>query len=144
VALPAQDPAPLPYLNETNHSSYNITIETFLKTNTSHEPTKISTTNMQNLYWSITQQLAHHTVSGCNMRPGDLLGTGTISGPTPDSLGCLLEMSKMGKAPIELPNGEHRAFLEDGDELIMVGKCEGGDYRIGFGEVRGIIIPNNN
>lgn len=139
--LPIQDPEPLPYLMENHLSSFNVTLETFIKTKNSSDPHKISTTNMQHLYWSITQQLTHHTVSGCNMRPGDLLGTGTISGPTPDTLGCMLEMTSNGKHPINLPSGESRAFLEDEDELIIVGKCQGNEYTIGFGDVRGVITP---
>mmetsp|Transcript_29086 Transcript_29086/g.28788 ORF Transcript_29086/g.28788 Transcript_29086/m.28788 type:complete len:425 (-) Transcript_29086:27-1301(-) len=141
AGLPAQDPVPLPYLREDPPTSFNITIDTFLKTPSLSEPHKISTTNMQHLYWSIYQMLAHHSVTGCNMRPGDLLGTGTISGPTPDSLGCLLEMSTNGKTPVALPNGETRSFLNDGDELIIVGKAEGENFTIGFGDVRGVILP---
>jgi fumarylacetoacetase len=89
----------------------------------------------------MAQQLAQHTVSGCNTRVGDVMASGTISGPTPDSLGSLLELAWNGKTPVELPGGDKRAFLEDGDEVIMTGWCEGEGYRVGFGEVRGTILP---
>ena len=93
------------------------------------------------MYWTMAQQLAHHTVSGCNVRVGDLMGSGTISGTTPDSYGSLLELTFNGKQPLELGNGVKRAFLEDGDEVIMTGWCQGDGYRVGFGEVRGEILP---
>jgi len=143
VPMPAQDPAPHAYLCENHHVIYNLSIDTLLKTSSMSEYHKISTTNMQNIYWSLTQQLAHHTVSGCNMRPGDLLGSGTISGPTPDSIGCLWEMTRMGANPIVLPNGETRGFLNDGDEIVMIGKCEGNGYTIGFGDLKGLVLPAN-
>jgi fumarylacetoacetase len=93
------------------------------------------------LYWNIDQQLAHHTSNGCNMRPGDLLASGTISGPTPDSYGSLLELAWKGTRPIALPNGELRSFLEDGDCVTLTGWCQGDGYRVGFGEVTGQILP---
>lgn len=96
---------------------------------------------MQHLYWSITQQIAHHTVTGCNFNPGDLLGTGTISGPYEDSLGCLLEISLNGKKPLELPNGEKRSFLEDGDTLIIVGEAKGNGFTVGFELFRSKVLP---
>ncbi len=92
------------------------------------------------MYWSIAQQLAHHTVSGCNTRVGDLMGSGTISGATPDSYGSLLELTQNGARPLRLPNGAERTFLEDDDELILTGWAQGKDYRVGFGEVRGRIV----
>jgi fumarylacetoacetase len=86
--------------------------------------------------------IAHHTSNGCNLRPGDLLGSGTLSGPTPGSLGCLLEITRRGREPLELPNGETRAFLADGDEVILRASCERAGYRrIGFGECRGVVAP---
>jgi fumarylacetoacetase len=87
------------------------------------------------------QQLAHHTVNGCNLRPGDLLASGTISGPTEDSYGSLLELTWSGSRPITLPDGTARTFLEDGDTVILRGWCQGDGYRIGFGEARGAILP---
>jgi fumarylacetoacetase len=89
----------------------------------------------------VAQQLAQHTINGCNLRPGDLLGSGTISGPTPDSFGSLLELAWKGTKPIELPGGERRVFLNDGDCVTMTGWCQGSGYRVGFGEVTGRILP---
>jgi fumarylacetoacetase len=95
---------------------------------------------MQNLYWTIFQMLTHHTSNGCNLRPGDMMGTGTISGPTEDSYGSILEITKRGANPISLPTGEERKFLGDGDELIMRAWCERDGARgIGFGECRAVI-----
>src|SRR5208282_3246462 len=92
-------------------------------------------------YWSLAQQLAHHTVNGCNMRPGDLLGSGTISGPTPDSLGSMLELAWRGTRLLTLASGEPRSFLQDGDRVIMTGWCQGDGYRVGFGEAAGTVLP---
>lgn len=139
VPLAPQDPIPLPYLQDPDFSSFNVSLEVLLKTPGLEEPSKISESNLTNLYWSFSQQLAHHSVTGCDMRPGDLLGTGTISGTTPDSLGCLLEITTNGKNPLTLPNGEKRAFLEDGDQLTLRGSCHGEGYTIGFGEVSGTV-----
>lgn len=137
--LPPQDPAPLPYLTEQNHSSYDIVLETHIKPPGGSD-CKVSTSNMQFLYWSMSQQLAHHTETGCNMRTGDLLGTGTISGPSPDALGCLLELSKGGKEPVALGNNESRTFLNDGDEVTLTGYCVGEGYTVGFGENRSLVV----
>ena len=101
-------------------------------------PATLTVTNMRHLYWTIFQMLTHHASNGCNMRPGDLIGTGTISGPGSDSLGCLLEITKRGSEPLPLPTGEERKFLEDGDELTMRAWCAG-EYRIGFGECRAVV-----
>ncbi|MEQ1882968.1 MAG: fumarylacetoacetate hydrolase family protein, partial [Burkholderiales bacterium] len=93
-------------------------------------------------YWTAAQLVAHHTVNGCNLQPGDLLGSGTLSGPAPEQAGSLLELTFGGKKPITLPNGEHRSFLEDGDTLILRGHCARHDaVRIGFGEASGTILP---
>jgi fumarylacetoacetase len=104
-------------------------------------PHVITRTNFQNLYWSIAQQLAHHTVNGCNLEPGDLLASGTISGATEESRGCMLELTWRGANPLKLPNGETRKWLEDGDRLTIIGWCQGDGYRVGFGEVSGRILP---
>jgi fumarylacetoacetase len=97
---------------------------------------------MADLYWTMAQMLTHHTSNGCNLRPGDLFASGTISGPTSDSRGCLLELTRRGAEPVTLPTGETRKFLEDGDEVILRGSCERqGAARIGFGECRGLILP---
>lgn len=138
---PVQDPQPLPYLQATGPATYDIHLEVLLKTAGMAQPQRISRSNFKHLYWSMAQQLAHHTVNGCNLRPGDLLASGTISGPTPDSLGCLLELTWRGTRPLTLSSGEQRTFLQDGDQVILTGWCEGKGYRVGFGEVSGVILP---
>ena len=101
-------------------------------------PLRLSRSTTRDLYWTPGQLLAHHTSNGCNLLPGDLLATGTVSGPTPDALGCLLELTKRGAAPLTLPSGERRAFLEDGDEVTLRGYCaRDGAARIGLGECKG-------
>ena len=140
VKGPEQDPAPLPYLG-TNSNGYDIQLEVSLQSARMDAPQIISRSNMKHLYWSIDQMLAHHTITGCNMRVGDMCGTGTISGPTEDSYGSLLELTWRGEKPIHLSSGEERKFLQDGDTLTMRGYCQGDGYRIGFGEVTGIILP---
>ena len=104
------------------------------------QPVRISASNFRHLYWSMAQQLAHHTVNGCNLRPGDLLASGTISGSTPDSYGSLLELAWRGTKPVSLPNGEQRSFLQDGDRLTLTGWCQGVGYRVGFGAVTGTVL----
>jgi fumarylacetoacetase len=138
---PAQDPQPLPYLSATKNFTYDIQLEAHLQTGTMDTPHVITRTNFQNLYWSISQQLAHHTVNGCNLQPGDLLASGTISGPTEDSRGCMLELTWRGANPLTLPNGETRKWLEDGDRLTITGWAQADGYRVGFGEVSGRILP---
>jgi fumarylacetoacetase len=138
--LPQQEPEPLPYLRLTNDFTLDIQLLATLQTEKMKEPLAITRTNFQNLYWSLSQQLAHHTVGGCNLKPGDLLASGTISGPTEESRGCLLERTWRGSKPIELPSGESRKWLEDGDSLSITGWCQGDGYRIGFGEVTGTIV----
>ena len=139
--LPAQDPEPLPYLRRPNDFTYDIHLEATLRTPSLPSPHVITRTNFQNLYWSISQQLAHHTINGCNLQPGDLLASGTISGPTEDSRGCMLELTWRGANPLSLPNGESRKWLEDGDQLTISGWAQGDGYRVGFGEVTGRILP---
>lgn len=138
-----QTPAVLPYLEQTHRWTYDIQLEAeFLLAN--GERKIISKTNQKFLYWSMNQQLAHHTVNGCPMRVGDLLASGTISGPTPDSLGCLLEITKRGQHPVEFADGSQRKFMEDGDTMILRGHCQKGEIRIGFGEVTGTVLPAIN
>jgi fumarylacetoacetase len=137
----AQDPQPLPYLRGPNDFTYDIQLEAHLQTTESSSSHVITRTNFQNLYWSIAQQLAHHAVNGCNLQPGDLLASGTISGPTEDSRGCMLELTWRGAKPLSLPTGENRKWLEDGDCLAITGWAEGDGYRVGFGEVTGRILP---
>jgi fumarylacetoacetase len=139
--LPHQDPEPLPYLRRKNDFTFDIYLEAHLKTSSMDAPHAITRTNFQNLYWSIAQQLAHHTVNGCNLQPGDLLASGTISGPTEESLGCMLELTWRGANPLQLSNGETRKWLEDDDALTITGWCDGDGYRVGFGEVSGRILP---
>jgi fumarylacetoacetase len=141
VQGPRQDPPPLPYLRVDSAAGYDIHLEVTLQTATMDSPQTISRSNMKYLYWSVDQMLAHHTVTGCNMRVGDLCGTGTISGPTEDSYGSMLELTWRGEKPIQLPTGETRTFLQDGDTVTMKGYCQGDGYRVGFGEVTGKILP---
>ena len=140
-SLPAQDPEPLPYLHAAPDSTYDIQLEAHLQTSAMPAPHVITRTNFQNLYWSIAQQLAHHAAGGCNLQPGDLLASGTISGPTEDSRGCMLELTWRGANPLALPGGETRRWLEDGDRLTITGWAQGEGYRVGFGEVIGRVLP---
>jgi len=140
TGLSAQDPPPLAYLKRANDFTFDIHLEARLQTAKMTQPQTITRTNFQNLYWSIAQQLAHQTVNGCNLQPGDLLASGTISGPTEDSRGCMLELTWRGANPLQLSSGETRKWLEDGDTLSITGWCQGDGYRIGFGEVNGRVI----
>lgn len=141
VEGPKQEPTPLAYLQKNSASSFNINLEVYLKSQEMKTSQKIVSTNFSYLYWSMAQQISHHTVTGCNLRPGDLLASGTISGPKKEERGSLLELSWRGTEPIEMNNGEQRVWLEDGDLLTMTGWCQGDGYRIGFGEVTGRILP---
>ena len=138
---PTQEPTPLPYLQQTANNNYDIDLQVALKPANANNATTISRTNFKNMYWSMAQQLAHHTASGCNTQVGDLMGSGTISGATPDSLGSLLELSWNGKNPVAIDGIATRTFIEDGDEVIMTGWSQGDGYRIGFGDVCGVILP---
>ncbi len=138
---PAQDPAPLDYLKTNGPGAYDVHLEAAIQTEKMDAPHVLCRTNLRHLYWSMAQQLAHHSVGGCNMRPGDLLASGTISGPTPESFGSLLELTWNGDTAIELPSGEQRTFLEDGDRLTLTGYAQGEGYRVGFGEAGGRILP---
>jgi fumarylacetoacetase len=145
---PPGDPGPLPYLDaesDRSRGGVDLTVEVYFLTSQMRDarvpPLRLSRGSMADLYWTVGQMLAHHTSNGCNLRPGDLFGSGTISGPTTGSRGCLLELTSRGSEPIELPSGETRKFLEDGDEVIMRGYCERpGAARIGLGECRGVIV----
>ena len=138
---PAQDPAPLPYLKQALANNYDLQLDVDLRTAEMNEAMRICRTNFKYMYWSSVQQLVHHASSGCAMNVGDLLGSGTISGPDKEARGSLLEISWNGTEPIELPGGAKRTFLEDGDSLVMRGWCQGDGYRVGFGEVEGTILP---
>jgi fumarylacetoacetase len=139
--LPKQEPEPLPYLRAKSDFTFDIQLEAKLRTPKIQAPQTITRTNFRNLYWSVSQQLAHHTVGGCNLQPGDLLASGTISGESEESRGCMLELTWRGANPLKLSSGEERKWLEDGDTLSISGWCEGDGYRVGFGEVTGKILP---
>jgi fumarylacetoacetase len=146
---PADEPQPLAYLDApTNRSEggVDIQLEVWLESErqrTSDAPaTRLSRTSFRHQYWTVAQMVAHHTVGGCNLRSGDLLGSGTISGPTAAEAGALIELTAAGKTPVVLGDGEARGFLEDGDTVVMKGWCERPGYaRIGFGENRGDVLP---
>jgi fumarylacetoacetase len=146
---PAGDPRPLPYLDserERARGGIDVSVEVYLLTSRMRDsrmpPERLSRGKTADLYWTIGQMLTHHTSNGCNLRPGDLFASGTVSGPAKDSRGCLLELTWRGSEPIQLPTGETRKFLEDGDEVIMRGYCERAGFApIGFGECRGTIAP---
>ena len=141
-AGPAQnDPVPLDYLKNPRNCAYDIPLEVLLQTEQMDAPETIATSNFKYMYWSICQQLAHHTVNGCNAQPGDLLGSGTISGPDKHERGSMLELSWRGAETVELANGETRKFLADGDTVVMRGHCEADGIQIGFGEVSGKLLP---
>jgi fumarylacetoacetase len=141
VSGPKQEPEPLEYLQSKGDRAYDVNLEVYIKTQNQTTPFKISHSNFKYMYWNICQQLAHHTVTGCNTKPGDMMASGTISGPTKDSYGSMLELTWRGENPIKLPSGEERKFLADGDTVIMSGWCEGNGYKVGFGEVTGKILP---
>ncbi len=142
------EPAPLPYLHDEadqRTGALDLTLEAWISTRAMREagvaPVRLSRSRARDLYWTPAQMLAHHTSNGCNLRPGDLFGSGTVSGPAPDMRGCLLELTWRGSEPVSLPLGETRRFLEDGDEVIFRGYAEApGRARIGLGECRGVIV----
>ena len=139
---PAGDPEPLPHLAASVDGAYDITLEVWLRTAQMPEPVRISRGNFTSTYWTLSQMVAHHTSNGCPLRPGDLIGSGTVSGPDKSSRGCLLELAWRGTEPLGFPGGETRTFLEDGDEVILRGWCEApGFRRVGFGECRGVVSP---
>ena len=137
---PRQDPAPLPYLQQAQPNNYDLQLDVALRAASMNEAVNICHTNFKYMYWSSVQQLVHHASSGCAMNVGDLLGSGTISGPEKSQRGSLLEISWNGTEPIELASGIVRTFLDDGDSLVMRGWCQGDGYRVGFGEVEGTIL----
>ncbi|MFN3891032.1 MAG: fumarylacetoacetase [Beijerinckiaceae bacterium] len=140
VEGPKQEPEPLDYLRQSGAHNYDIQLEVEL-TPEGGRPTTISRSNFKYMYWSTAQQIAHHSSSGCAMRIGDVIGSGTISGPDRGSCGSLLELTWGGKEPITLADGSTRTFLEDGDTVTMRGFCQGDGYRIGLGEVKGQVVP---
>jgi fumarylacetoacetase len=138
---PEQTPVPLPYLRQAQPNNYDLQLDVALRGTSMNEAQNICRTNFKYMYWSSVQQLVHHAACGCAMNVGDLLGSGTISGPEKHQRGSLLEISWNGSEPIDLPGGAKRSFLEDGDSLVMSGWCQGDGYRVGFGEVEGTILP---
>jgi len=148
-ARAAGDPAPLPYLSDVEDQTsggLDITLEAYLSTETMRKsgaaPQRITQTSFALMYWTIAQMIAHHTCNGCNLEIGDLIGSGTVSGPDKSSWGSLLELTARGREPIALPGGEKRGFIEDGDEILFRGFCaKPGQTRIGFGDCRAVILP---
>jgi len=137
---PAQDPEVLSYLQFEGNKSYDIHLEVAIEAPSCPEQV-VSRSNFKYMYWNMAQQLAHHTVNGCNIRCGDLMGSGTISGPTPDSYGSMLELAWKGTKPIQMPDGSERRFIQDNDTVIMRGHCAQNGIKIGFGEVKSILLP---
>jgi fumarylacetoacetase len=137
---PKQEPTPLPYLQQKGKHSFDINLEVAIQPENS-KPTVVSQSNFKYLYWSMCQQLAHHTSNGCRVNSGDMMGSGTISGPTEDSLGSMLELTWGGKNPIKMSDGTERKFINDNDTVIMKGFCQNGQVRIGFGEVSSKLLP---
>lgn len=140
VAGPVQEPQVLPYLQYKGDKNFDIRLEVDILPEGSTEATTVSRSNYRYLYWNMAQQVAHHTCNGCNLTVGDLMASGTISGPTEDSYGSMLELAWKGTKPLKLADGSERKFILDGDTVIMRGFCQNGDLRIGFGEVRTKIL----
>lgn len=142
TSSPEQEPKPLAYLREDNsNNSYDIHLSVEIQPENAEHSDVICQTNFKYMYWSMAQQLTHHTIAGCNLQVGDLMGSGTISGPTPNAYGSLLEITWNATQPLTLSNGEQRTFIQDGDTVTMKGHCEKDGLRIGFGTVSGKILP---
>lgn len=140
VESPKLEKEVLPYLRSTGKKSYDINLEVYLKPENG-EDQKICTSNFKYMYWNMSQQLAHHTINGCNINSGDMMGSGTISGPTPDSYGSMLELTWRGQNPLKMNDGTERKFIDDHDTVILKGYCEKDGVRIGFGECRSKLLP---
>lgn len=142
TSCPTQEPKPLAYLNETaTDTSFDINLSVELLPENAESATVVCETNFKYMYWSMAQQLTHHTITGCKVEVGDMMGSGTISGPTPDAYGSMLEIAWNATKPVTLAGGEARSFIEDGDTVIMKGYSEKDGVRVGFGEVRGKVLP---
>jgi len=141
VESPAQNPTPLDYLQYQGKKSFDINLEVAIKPENNKE-TVVSRSNFKYMYWNMAQQLAHHTVNGCPVNAGDMMGSGTISGPTPDSYGSMLELSWKGEKPLLLSDGSERKFINDNDTVILRGHSEKNGLRIGFGEVKTKLLPS--
>ncbi len=137
---PEQSPTPLPYLQQKNKTTFDINLQIGIAPEGAAE-TVVSRTNFKYMYWTMAQQLAHHTVNGCRVNSGDMMGSGTISGSTPDSFGSMLELTWGGKNPIKLNDGSERKFIQDGDTVTIKGYCENESVRIGFGECSSKLLP---
>ncbi len=142
VESPKQDPKPLPYLHQEGNHSFDINLQVLIQPEGGEENV-ICNSNFKYMYWTMSQQLAHHTINGCRINSGDMMGSGTISGPTPDSFGSMLELTWGGKNPLILKDGTERKFINDGDTVIMKGFCQNDQIRIGFGEVSSKLLPPN-
>ena len=141
VAGPIQDPKVLPYLEYQGEKNYDVKLEVYIEAEKS-EAYRICESNFKYMYWNMNQQLAHHTVNGCNINVGDLMASGTISGKDPHSYGSMLELTWRGTKPIQMPDGSERKFINDNDTVIMKGYCENNGVRIGFGEVKAKALPS--
>lgn len=139
-ASPKQEPTPLPYLQQTGDRAFDIHLEVAIAPEKAEE-TIVAKSNLKYLYWTMSQQLAHHTINGCRINSGDMMGSGTISGPTEDSFGSMLELTWGGQKPITMKDGSERKFINDGDTVIMRGYCKKDSVRIGFGEVSSKLLP---
>lgn len=139
---PQQEPAPLPYLTTSQKSAFDIELEVAIQSAEADAPHVVCRSNFKHLYWSAAQQLTHHTVNGCNLRSGDMMASGTISGPTPDSYGSMLELSWRGSKPVAIGGDQERKFIQDGDRVVMTAYAQGPDFRIGFGEATGTVLPS--
>ena len=140
VKGPEQSPEPLPYLQQKGEKAFDINLEVLIKPENSEE-TVVSRSNFKYMYWSMAQQLAHHTINGCRVNSGDMMGSGTISGPTEDSFGSMLELTWGGQKPLKMKDGSERKFINDNDTVIIRGYCQKGNLRIGFGEVSSKLLP---
>ena len=140
TASPEQNPTPLPYLQQSGNRSLDIKLQASLLPENGDE-TKVTESNFKYMYWTMAQQLTHHTSNGCNVRAGDMMGSGTISGPTKESYGSMLELTWAGKNPITLNDGSERKFINDNDTVILRGYCENNTVRIGFGDCSGKMLP---
>lgn len=140
VKGPEQLPTPLPYLQQSGENAFDIHLEVAIQPE-NEEETVVSKSNFKYMYWSMAQQLAHHTINGCRINSGDMMGSGTISGPTPDSFGSMLELTWGGKNPIQMKDGSERKFINDNDTVIIRGYCENKELRIGFGECASKLLP---
>jgi fumarylacetoacetase len=131
----------LPYLRHSDPYSFDIQLKVGIQAEGMKEPSTVCQSNYKYLYWTMKQQLAHHSVTGCNIQPGDLLASGTLSGKTPDSYGSMLELSWRGTKPLTLSDGSTRKFLQNGDTVVMTGYCQGDGHRVGFGQCSGQVLP---